>query len=125
MCEPRRNPHHLVVLFVQLGPEPFAEVGGADADVDGDVEKGPSDAPHELSLSIRLLIVEASQHTFRRPGVVVLNEDRVEAGMQENVGPVGFHKKSAGVAVDLRLDDSDPRKRGFGDVQSARMIQFP
>jgi hypothetical protein len=63
------------------------------------------------------LIVQAAQYIFFRAGMVVLDKDRVNAGLfLPGFLVEAFVKKSARVAEDFWLDDQDVGDVGFYDV---------
>src|SRR5439155_26415566 len=79
---------------------------------------------HELCMTVLLQIVQSAQHASNRPGIVILHEYCIDAAGLKTSGVIGFHEEPPLVRVDPRLDDQHAWKRGFNDVQGARMIQF-
>jgi hypothetical protein len=120
--ELRGDPEHVVVVCRQLGGRPFAEGGGAAADVDGDVEDAAAGAADELSLGLLELVVEAAHDPTGGVGVVVLREGVGEAVGAVGVGVERFHEPPAGVAADDGFEEQHFGEVRLGDLQARRMI---
>ena len=83
---------------------PLSAGGTVRPKVHGHVKDFAADHPHELSLGMLLLVVQASQHTLRRRALVVLHELHRKAGFLHVPFIVGFDKVAPRVAVYGRLD---------------------
>ena len=101
-----RDEELAVVLFRKLHGDVLPVGGRAAADVDGHVEDGSPDAPHELALREgRPLEVQAAHDAVLRHALVVLHEADgadllVELPLRE-----GFEEIPAGIPEDARLYD--------------------
>ena len=62
------------------------------------------------------LVVEPSQHTARRPRVIVLHELRIQPGRGKLAAIVAFVEKTALVAENARLDQQHIRYLGRRDL---------
>src|SRR5205807_1643455 len=92
------------------------------ADVNGHVEQRAARAAHELSLRVRLLVVQAAQDAVARARMIVLNERRRQSGARKRLGVKRLHEEAAVVGEELRFDENHARKLRLGEVQAARMI---
>ena len=120
MRETRGNPEHLPVLFCQLAAEPMTKLWRADPNIDGYVEKGSSRTSDQLSLCVRLLVMQSPKHATRRSGVVVLHERPGNPRLPEALGMPGLHEETALVGEDVGLDDQDSGEWGLDDLQGGR-----
>ena len=70
------NPELGFVFSAEFGADPGPVCGGATSDVDGDVENCSEGGSNNFRLRFRReLIVQTSQYSFDRAGVVVLGEN--------------------------------------------------
>ena len=75
------------------------------AQIHGHVEDLAGDDPDQLALRILLLIMQAPEHAPAGHGLIVLNEDHIQACLMHVVQIVGLHEIAAAVSEYGRLDD--------------------
>lgn len=80
---------------------PFAEVGGAGPEVDGDVPDVTGEDADELSLGFTELVVKAAEDAFGREGLVILDEMGREVLICEFHLVVNFRKPTATISESL------------------------
>src|SRR5580700_5346736 len=101
MSKPARN----IDLILSRGGEhdagPLRKRRRTSANVHGDVQRFSLYDAAELGLSTMQLIMEATQSSFYRTGVIVLYEDVVDSGRGEARPVITFDKETAGVAEDV------------------------
>ena len=108
VCKARRN-KKLVVQFTRKDLAlPLPKGGGFRAQVHRDVEYLPRHDTDKLPLGMRLLVMEAAQHTSRGFRLVVLHEALAKTGCGKIPLAVGLEKISPAVAEDLGLDGKKP-----------------
>lgn len=108
MGEPRGHPELPFVLLGQIDSDPLPEMRRTNSNIHRHVVQRPACAAHELSLAVRVLIVQTSKDPASRARVVVLDENSIDPLFLKPSRVIGFHEKSALVSEDLRLDDQDP-----------------
>ena len=69
---------HRLTLKVETGP--FAEVGRAAAEIDGDIPDMTGEDPDQFALRLAELVVQATEHAFYGKGLIILNESRRKTG---------------------------------------------
>ena len=84
MGEAFGDPEKLQVVIHGLGFEvearPFAEVGGVSTEINGDVPDMTGEDANEFALRLAKLVVKTAENTFKREGLVILNELCRKAG---------------------------------------------
>lgn len=87
MGEAFGDPEELKVVVGRLRFEmetgPFAKVGRASAQIDGDVPNMTGEDADQFALWLTELVMQATEHAFDREGLVILNELCGEAGVGE------------------------------------------
>ena len=105
-------------------PYPLAEGWRAAPKVHGDVEDLTGDHPHEFSLGLLNLVVQAAEDVARGAGVVVLDEGAGAAGRTtEFVFAERLHEEAAGVRMDHGFEDEDVGDGGGDDVHVLRLTR--
>src|SRR6185503_18968050 len=85
------------------------------ADVNHDVEDGPSHDTNELGLRATPLPVKPAQRPRHGPGMVVLDEGGLDPDRGELIGSIRFEEESSRVAMNRGLEDLHPRQcRRYG-----------
>jgi len=76
--DPKQFEFSLVVAGLQVKAGPFAKVGRAAAEVDGDVPDMAGENTDEFALRFSKLIMEAAEDSLHREGLIVLDKARRE-----------------------------------------------
>ena len=112
----RRNIDLQPVRLAEQGPHPLTKRRGATAKIDRDIEDLATNSPHQLPLGVTDLIVQASQRSTNRPGMVVLDELAGQARFLEARLVIRLHEKTARVLEQPGLNQYDPSQGRGGDL---------
>src|SRR5262245_42025029 len=121
--ESRRDEALLEIRGGQVGGNPRTEGRGAAADVDGDVENLALDHPDQLSLRPPYLQMQAAQRAADRSRMIVLHEGAGNAVLAIPISVVRLEKESAGVFVDVGLDQDHARQAGWLDAHVSSRVR--
>ena len=119
--EPRRDEHLAEVVCPERGGRPFAEGGGAGADVDGDVEDLAPQHADQLALGFAELRVQAAQRATGRAGLVVLDEGVGDPRLAILALVERLQEVPAGVPEHLGLDHEDAWQIGIQCTHRCRV----
>ncbi len=107
------DPELTHVFGGEFDGEVATEGGGADAEVDGDIEDGAVGAAYELAHGgSHILVVEAAEDGLAGAGVVVLDEVGGEAVLAEALLVVDLDEEAAFVTEEVGIDDEDAFEGG-------------
>lgn len=110
MSKTTGNKELAVILITKFYRNMLAEGGGPLANIYSDIEHPALYTAYQLALAIRLaLVMQASQHTVDRPGLVILHEGNIAYLLPELAVRKGFEKIAAGITKHARLDDDQAR----------------
>ena len=108
---------HLLVLLRKEDAVPFPERVGLRPQIHCHIEHLSADASHQFGLFARVFLkMESAYNSFRRFGVVVLNELSFYAGLFKFVTAVRFHEESTFVRENVRRYNYQP----FGALNSGK-----
>ena len=110
MSKTSGNKELAVILIAQLYSNMLAVGWGAMSNIYSDIEHPALYTAYQLALAIRLtLVMQASQHTVDRPGLVILHKGNIAYLLPELAVRKGFEKIAAGITKHARLDDDQAR----------------
>ena len=112
----------LLVLLSELDTVVLTIGRAALTEVDGDIVYRTLDDADELALWVLLLEVQTTKNALRGHGLIILNEDHVEAGLVHILLIIGFHKIATCVAMNARLDDIKTFNRCLGNFDLSHDI---
>ena len=113
------NPHLTLVISREVLPTHLPKVGELRRRSTATSKTSPSDHPHEFSLGLVDLVVEAAEDVAGRAGVVVLDEGAgAVCHVTEFVFAEGLHEEAAGVGMDRGFEDEDVGDAGGDDNHS-------
>ena len=99
-----RNIEHILGTLIQGDSDSLPKRSTVRTEVCSCIKQMSSGNTDQLSLSMILLEVKASQHAFGSRTLNVLNGD---ASLFKQILLVGFHEIDALVAMHIRVDDND------------------
>ncbi len=102
-----RNIEHILGTLIQGDSDSLPKRSTVRTEVCSCIKQMSSGNTDQLSLSMILLEVKASQHAFGRRAFIILNEWPGDACFFEEILLVGFHEITALVAMHIRVDDND------------------
>ena len=98
-----RHPQALVGITRQHAAVPFSKGGRALSQIDEHIEDRSRSDPDELTLRrIATLVVQTTQHIFRRAAVIVLHEIGINSQLGEGFLVPGLQKKTTRVTKHTR-----------------------
>ncbi len=105
------DPEELEGVGVEVEAGPFAEVGGAWAEVYSDVPDMAGEDADELSLGLSELIMEAAEDAFGGERLVILKKLGGKTGGREGGLVVNFCKPAATISETVGFNEFYVRKR--------------
>jgi hypothetical protein len=115
VAEARRHINLPRPPIAQFDAEPAAERRRAGTQIDGDVEYLTAHHGEKLRLRKSDLEMQAAQHAFTGPRLVVLHKIFGDPVSTVALGMEGFQKEAAVIGEQFRLDDKKARETGFID----------
>jgi len=116
MCETSRDPKLSTVIFVELNRNMPSESRTAYPNINRDIENAPAQDGHELSLCLRILKMEATQHAECRSRKIILHERAIYAHFSVTLGLECFEKETSRVPKHLWFNDHDIRDFSSNDL---------
>ena len=110
VSESRGYPQHVLIYVRKLDANPASKSRGTTPQVNCNVENGTSRTANELALRSTQLVVQAADDVANGPGVIVLSEMDVNAGLFEGALIPRLEKESACIAPYFRRDQQDARQ---------------
>lgn len=102
-----RNIEHILEALIQDDSGSLPKRSTVRTEVCSCIKHLSSGKTDQLSLSMILLEVNASQHAFGRRTLIVLSERSGDASLFKQILLVCFHEIDALVAMQIRVDDND------------------
>src|SRR5438045_1720167 len=110
MRETHGNPQHALVLSGKPHGLPLAKSFRTPAHVNRHIQNLSDGYPHQLSLGMRHLIVQPSQHVAGGAGMIVLHECFSNSSIRHHLPVVALKEKAALIAEYLRLENENSRQ---------------